>query len=215
MSETDAPTIPPSATSASTRASWLPSSPWATRPSPSRRRPSPAHRWPRRGRPGPDRHRKDRRLRPARADSHGSSPRRRHPRQPAQHSGAGPTRELAIQVAEAFTTYAAKVDGISVLPIYGGAPYGPQLQGLRRGANVVVGTPGRVIDHMEKGSLDLSEVEHLILDEADEMLRMASPKRWTRSSRRRLPTSRSRSSRRRCRPPSVASPSSTSTTRSR
>ncbi|GAB3850657.1 DEAD/DEAH box helicase [Nesterenkonia populi] len=83
-----------------------------------------------------------------------------------------PTRELAIQVAEAFTTYANKVDGISVLPIYGGAPYGPQLQGLRRGANVVVGTPGRVIDHMEKGSLDLSEVEHLVLDEADEMLRM-------------------------------------------
>ncbi|GAA1825259.1 DEAD/DEAH box helicase [Nesterenkonia flava] len=83
-----------------------------------------------------------------------------------------PTRELAIQVAEAFTTYAAKVPGISVLPIYGGAPYGPQLQGLRRGANVVVGTPGRVIDHMSKGSLDLSEIKHLILDEADEMLRM-------------------------------------------
>ncbi|GAA4912655.1 DEAD/DEAH box helicase [Nesterenkonia rhizosphaerae] len=83
-----------------------------------------------------------------------------------------PTRELAIQVAEAFTTYAAKVPGISVLPIYGGAPYGPQLHGLRRGANVVVGTPGRVIDHMSKGSLDLSEIKHLILDEADEMLRM-------------------------------------------
>ncbi|NLS08994.1 DEAD/DEAH box helicase [Nesterenkonia sp. MY13] len=83
-----------------------------------------------------------------------------------------PTRELAIQVAEAFSSYAAKTDGISVLPIYGGAPYGPQLAGLRRGANVVVGTPGRVIDHMAKGSLDLSEVRHLILDEADEMLRM-------------------------------------------
>ncbi len=83
-----------------------------------------------------------------------------------------PTRELAIQVAEAFSTYAAQLEGISVLPIYGGAPYGPQLQGLRRGANVVVGTPGRVIDHMTKGSLDLSEVKHLILDEADEMLRM-------------------------------------------
>src|SRR5699024_9688678 len=75
-----------------------------------------------------------------------------------------PTRELAIQVAEAFASYAAKLPGISVLPIYGGAPYGPQLAGLRRGANVVVGTPGRVIDHMSKGSLDLSEVKHLILD---------------------------------------------------
>ncbi|WP_300345624.1 DEAD/DEAH box helicase [Nesterenkonia sp.] len=83
-----------------------------------------------------------------------------------------PTRELAIQVAEAFSTYAAEVPGVSVLPIYGGAPYGPQLAGLRRGANVVVGTPGRVIDHMSKGSLDLSEIKHLILDEADEMLRM-------------------------------------------
>ncbi|WP_225973181.1 DEAD/DEAH box helicase [Nesterenkonia natronophila] len=83
-----------------------------------------------------------------------------------------PTRELAIQVAEAFSSYAARLEGISVLPIYGGAPYGPQLQGLRRGANVIVGTPGRVIDHMSKGSLDLSEVKHLILDEADEMLRM-------------------------------------------
>ncbi|WP_274380770.1 DEAD/DEAH box helicase [Nesterenkonia muleiensis] len=83
-----------------------------------------------------------------------------------------PTRELAIQVAEAFASYAAQLEGISVLPIYGGAPYGPQLAGLRRGANVIVGTPGRVIDHMSKGSLDLSEVKHLILDEADEMLRM-------------------------------------------
>lgn len=83
-----------------------------------------------------------------------------------------PTRELAIQVAEAFSSYAAKLPGISVLPIYGGAPYGPQLAGLRRGTNVVVGTPGRVIDHMSKGSLDLSEIKHLILDEADEMLRM-------------------------------------------
>lgn len=83
-----------------------------------------------------------------------------------------PTRELAIQVAEAFSSYAAQLTGISVLPIYGGAPYGPQLAGLRRGANVIVGTPGRVIDHMSKGSLDLSEIKHLILDEADEMLRM-------------------------------------------
>ncbi|MDZ5076477.1 DEAD/DEAH box helicase [Nesterenkonia sp. HG001] len=83
-----------------------------------------------------------------------------------------PTRELALQVAEAFSTYAADIDGLTVLPIYGGAPYGPQLSGLRRGANVVVGTPGRVIDHLSRGSLDLSEIQHLVLDEADEMLRM-------------------------------------------
>ncbi len=83
-----------------------------------------------------------------------------------------PTRELALQVAEAFTTYAAEIEGLSVLPIYGGAPYGPQLAGLRRGAHVVVGTPGRVIDHLSRGSLDLSEIRHLVLDEADEMLRM-------------------------------------------
>lgn len=83
-----------------------------------------------------------------------------------------PTRELALQVAEAFSTYASGINGITVLPIYGGAPYGPQLSGLRRGAHVVVGTPGRVIDHMSRGSLDLTEIKHLVLDEADEMLRM-------------------------------------------
>lgn len=83
-----------------------------------------------------------------------------------------PTRELAIQVAEAFQSYAKHMDGFHVLPIYGGSPYGPQLSGLRRGAQVVVGTPGRVIDHLKKGSLDLSTIQHLILDEADEMLRM-------------------------------------------
>ncbi|TDS85471.1 DEAD/DEAH box helicase [Nesterenkonia aurantiaca] len=83
-----------------------------------------------------------------------------------------PTRELAIQVAEAFATYAQGVPGITVLPIYGGSPYGPQLEGLRRGAHVVVGTPGRVIDHMTRGSLNLSTIKHLVLDEADEMLRM-------------------------------------------
>ncbi|MGY0612227.1 MULTISPECIES: DEAD/DEAH box helicase [unclassified Luteimonas] len=83
-----------------------------------------------------------------------------------------PTRELAIQVAEAFQTYAAFLPGFQVLPIYGGQGYGPQLQALRRGVQVIVGTPGRVIDHMEKGSLDLSELRMLVLDEADEMLRM-------------------------------------------
>ena len=83
-----------------------------------------------------------------------------------------PTRELALQVAEAFSSYATHMADFTVLPIYGGSPYGPQLAGLRRGAQVVVGTPGRVIDHLEKGSLDLSNLQYLVLDEADEMLRM-------------------------------------------
>lgn len=83
-----------------------------------------------------------------------------------------PTRELAIQVAEAFQSYAAHIKGFHVLPIYGGQSYGPQLSSLRRGVHVVVGTPGRVIDHIEKGSLDLSKLTTLVLDEADEMLRM-------------------------------------------
>jgi ATP-dependent RNA helicase DeaD len=83
-----------------------------------------------------------------------------------------PTRELAIQVAEAFQTYAAHIPGFHVLPIYGGQSYGPQLSALRRGVHVIVGTPGRVIDHLDKGSLDLSKLKTLVLDEADEMLRM-------------------------------------------
>ncbi|HAB63310.1 MAG TPA: DEAD/DEAH box helicase, partial [Pseudomonas sp.] len=81
-----------------------------------------------------------------------------------------PTRELAIQVAEAFQSYAAHIKGFHVLPIYGGQSYGPQLSSLRRGVHVVVGTPGRVIDHIEKGSLDLSQLTTLVLDEADRML---------------------------------------------
>ncbi|MGV3016066.1 DEAD/DEAH box helicase [Rothia sp. 88186D007BW] len=83
-----------------------------------------------------------------------------------------PTRELALQVAEAFSSYAADMPDFTVLPVYGGSPYGPQLAGLKRGAQVVVGTPGRVIDHLKKGSLDLSNLQYLVLDEADEMLRM-------------------------------------------
>ena len=83
-----------------------------------------------------------------------------------------PTRELAIQVAEAFQKYAENLPHFHVLPIYGGQSYGPQLSALRRGVQVVVGTPGRVIDHLEKNSLDLSELKTLVLDEADEMLRM-------------------------------------------
>ena len=83
-----------------------------------------------------------------------------------------PTRELAIQVAEAFQKYATYMPGFQVLPIYGGQSYGPQLQGLKRGAQVIVGTPGRVIDHLDKGTLDLSGLRFMVLDEADEMLRM-------------------------------------------
>ena len=83
-----------------------------------------------------------------------------------------PTRELAIQVAEAFQKYAAKIPGFHVLPIYGGQSYGPQLSALKRGVHVVVGTPGRVLDHMKRGTLDLSQIKCLVLDEADEMLRM-------------------------------------------
>jgi ATP-dependent RNA helicase DeaD len=83
-----------------------------------------------------------------------------------------PTRELAIQVAEAFQRYAAHLPGFQILPIYGGQSYGPQLQALRRGVHVVVGTPGRVIDHLDKGTLDLSSLKTLVLDEGDEMLRM-------------------------------------------
>ncbi|QNG18120.1 DEAD/DEAH box helicase [Rhodococcus triatomae] len=83
-----------------------------------------------------------------------------------------PTRELALQVAEAFGKYSAHIPGLHVLPIYGGQSYGVQLSGLRRGAHVVVGTPGRVIDHLEKGTLDLSKLAYLVLDEADEMLKM-------------------------------------------
>ncbi|GAA1625840.1 MULTISPECIES: DEAD/DEAH box helicase [Brevibacterium] len=83
-----------------------------------------------------------------------------------------PTRELALQVAEAFTSYATNLDDFSVLPIYGGQSYGPQLAGLKRGAQVVVGTPGRVIDHLKRGSLKLQNLQHLVLDEADEMLKM-------------------------------------------
>ena len=83
-----------------------------------------------------------------------------------------PTRELALQVSEAFERYAAHLPGVRVLPIYGGQGYGVQLSALRRGVHVVVGTPGRIMDHLEKGTLDLSELRFLVLDEADEMLNM-------------------------------------------
>jgi ATP-dependent RNA helicase DeaD len=83
-----------------------------------------------------------------------------------------PTRELAIQVAEAFQRYASKIKDFHVLPIYGGQSYTPQLMSLKRGAHVVVGTPGRVMDHIKRGTLDLGGVTCLVLDEADEMLQM-------------------------------------------
>ena len=83
-----------------------------------------------------------------------------------------PTRELAIQVAEALQTYAAKLPGFNVLPVYGGQDYRGQLAALKRGVQVVVGTPGRVMDHIRRGTLALDGLTHLVLDEADEMLRM-------------------------------------------
>ncbi|MFU8763521.1 MAG: DEAD/DEAH box helicase, partial [Haliea sp.] len=83
-----------------------------------------------------------------------------------------PTRELAIQVSEAFQKYASHLPGFHVLPIYGGSDYRGQLRQLQRGVHVIVGTPGRVMDHMRRGSLDLSQLQALVLDEADEMLRM-------------------------------------------
>ena len=83
-----------------------------------------------------------------------------------------PTRELAIQVAEAFQRYASHIKGFHVLPIYGGQDYTTQLRQLNRGAHVIVGTPGRVMDHMRRGTLKLDQLKTLILDEADEMLRM-------------------------------------------
>ena len=83
-----------------------------------------------------------------------------------------PTRELALQVCEAFEKYAAHLRGVHVLPVYGGQGYGVQLSALRRGVHIVVGTPGRIMDHLDKGTLDLSELKYLVLDEADEMLKM-------------------------------------------
>jgi len=83
-----------------------------------------------------------------------------------------PTRELAIQVAEAYQRYASHLKGFHVLPIYGGQEYSGQIRQLKRGVQVVVGTPGRVMDHMRKGTLKLGGLQALVLDEADEMLRM-------------------------------------------
>lgn len=83
-----------------------------------------------------------------------------------------PTRELALQVAESFSRFAHFIEDFRVVPIYGGASYEAQLKSLKRGVQVVVATPGRLMDLMERGRLDFSAVEHVVIDEADEMLRM-------------------------------------------
>jgi len=83
-----------------------------------------------------------------------------------------PTRELAGQVCEAIKSYGKYMPGLKVLPIYGGAGFREQLQGLRQGVQVVVGTPGRILDHLQRGTLKLGDLKMLVLDEADEMLRM-------------------------------------------
>jgi ATP-dependent RNA helicase DeaD len=83
-----------------------------------------------------------------------------------------PTRELAIQVAEAFKSYASQIKSFHVLPVYGGQEYSTQIRALQRGVHVIVGTPGRVMDHMRRGNIKLEKLKTLVLDEADEMLRM-------------------------------------------
>ncbi|MFC0675383.1 DEAD/DEAH box helicase [Brachybacterium hainanense] len=83
-----------------------------------------------------------------------------------------PTRELAMQVADAIGSFASASEGLEVVPVYGGSPYHPQERALSRGAQVVVGTPGRVMDHIRRGSLRLDGIRYAVLDEADEMLRM-------------------------------------------
>lgn len=93
-------------------------------------------------------------------------------RKPVQILVLAPTRELAIQVAEAFQQYSKYLKSFHVLPIYGGQDYSTQIRALKRGVHVVVGTPGRIMDHMRRGTLKLDQIKTLVLDEADEMLRM-------------------------------------------
>ena len=83
-----------------------------------------------------------------------------------------PTRELAIQVAEAFKSYASQIKSFHILPVYGGQEYSTQIRALQRGVHVIVGTPGRVMDHMRRGTIKLDSPRALVLDEADDMLRM-------------------------------------------
>ena len=127
-----------------------------------------------------------------------------------------PTRELALQVAEAFGRYGAHLPQVNVLPIYGGSSYGVQLAGLKRGAQVVVGTPGRVIDHLETRHVSTSPSSTTWCStRPTRCCRWASPRTSSASSPTRPSTSRWRCSRRRCRLPSARSPPSTCTTRSR
>ena len=83
-----------------------------------------------------------------------------------------PTRELALQVATAFETYSKQMPGVNVVAVYGGAPMGPQLKALRMGAQIIVATPGRLVDHLRRDEKVLSTIQHLVLDEADEMLKL-------------------------------------------
>lgn len=83
-----------------------------------------------------------------------------------------PTRELAIQVSKATETFIKYMRGVNVLPIYGGQPYPPQIRALKNGVNIVIATPGRLLDHIQKGTIDLSNLKAIVLDEADEMLSM-------------------------------------------
>ncbi|MBB2497032.1 DEAD/DEAH box helicase [Aquipseudomonas ullengensis] len=83
-----------------------------------------------------------------------------------------PTRELALQVATAFETYSKQMPGLNVVAVYGGAPMGPQLKAIRQGAQVIVATPGRLVDHLSRNDQLLSTISHLVLDEADEMLKL-------------------------------------------
>ncbi len=117
-----------------------------------------------------------------------------------------PTRELALQVCEAFESYAGHLRGVHVLPVYGGQGYGQQLSALRRGVHIVVGTPGRIMDHLDKGTLDLSELRFLVLDEADEMLKMGFAEDVETILADTPPASRSHSSPRPCLRRSAASP---------
>jgi len=83
-----------------------------------------------------------------------------------------PTRELALQVATAFETYSKQMPGLNVVAVYGGAPMGPQLKAIRQGAQVIVATPGRLVDHLRRDEKVLSTIQYLVLDEADEMLKL-------------------------------------------
>ena len=121
-----------------------------------------------------------------------------------------PTRELAMQVADAIQSFATHLPGLNVLAVYGGSPFLPQQRALARGAQVVVGTPGRVLDHLERRTLKLDDVRFLVLDEADEMLRMGFAEDVDKVLRAAPDASvRSPCSPRRCRRRSAASPSST------